>query len=63
MLCISPCVFPSVPRAVQLNLLLLKNDVFGMLRRVDLVRTGVSEELTASTIIVTRIGELGTKLA
>jgi hypothetical protein len=31
----------------------------GMLRRVDFVRTDVSEELSAS-IRVTRIGELGT---
>jgi hypothetical protein len=30
-----------------------------MLRRVTLVRTAVSEELSASTIRVTRIGELG----
>jgi hypothetical protein len=29
----------------------------GMLRRVALVRTDVSEELSASTIRVTRIGE------
>jgi hypothetical protein len=36
---------------------------FGMLRRVDLVRTDVSEELSASFIGVTRIGELGTTLA
>jgi hypothetical protein len=35
----------------------------GMLRRVTLVRTNVSEELTAPLIRVTRIGELGTKLA
>jgi hypothetical protein len=35
----------------------------GMLRRVTLVRTGVSEELSASLIRVTRIGELGTTLA
>jgi hypothetical protein len=34
-----------------------------MLRRVDLVRTDVSEELSASIIKVTRIGELGTTLA
>jgi hypothetical protein len=34
-----------------------------MLRRVALVRTDVSEELNASFIKVTRIGELGTKLA
>jgi hypothetical protein len=31
----------------------------GMLRRVALVRTDVSEELSASIIRVTRIGELG----
>jgi hypothetical protein len=35
----------------------------GMLRRVALVRTAVSEELSASFIRVTRIGELGTTLA
>jgi hypothetical protein len=35
----------------------------GMLRRVALVRTDVSEEHRASFIMVTRIGELGTKLA
>jgi hypothetical protein len=35
---------------------------FGMLRHVGLVRTDVSEELSAS-IRVTRIGELGTPLA
>jgi hypothetical protein len=34
----------------------------GMLRRVALVRTDVSEELRASFIRVTRIGELGTTL-
>jgi hypothetical protein len=32
----------------------------GMLRRVTLVRTDVSEELSASIIMVTSIGELGT---
>jgi hypothetical protein len=32
----------------------------GMLRRVALVRTDVSEELSASFIRVTRIGELRT---
>jgi hypothetical protein len=32
----------------------------GMLRRVALVKTDVSEEPTASFIKVTRIGELGT---
>jgi hypothetical protein len=35
----------------------------GMLRRVALVRTDVSEELSASFIKVTRIGELGTTIA
>jgi hypothetical protein len=34
-----------------------------MLRRVTLVRTDVSEELSASLIRVTKIGELGTTLA
>jgi hypothetical protein len=34
-----------------------------MLRRVALVRTEVSEGLSASFIRVTRIGELGTTLA
>jgi hypothetical protein len=34
----------------------------GMLRRVALVRTDVSKELSASFIRVTRIGELGTTL-
>jgi hypothetical protein len=35
----------------------------GMLRRVALLRTDVSEKLSASFIRVTRIDELGTKLA
>jgi hypothetical protein len=35
----------------------------GMLRRAVLVKTDVSEELSASFIRVTRIGELGTTLA
>jgi hypothetical protein len=35
----------------------------GMLSRVDLVETYVSEEFSASFIMVTRIGELGTTLA
>jgi hypothetical protein len=34
----------------------------GMLRHVARVRTEVSEELSASLIRVTRIGELGTTL-
>jgi hypothetical protein len=35
----------------------------GMLRRVALMRTDVSEELIAFFIRVTRVGELGTTLA
>jgi hypothetical protein len=35
----------------------------GMLRRVALVRTDVSEEISTSFIRVTRIGEIGTALA
>jgi hypothetical protein len=35
---------------------------FGLLRRVALLRTDVSEELSASFIKVTKIGELGTTL-
>jgi hypothetical protein len=35
----------------------------GMLRRVALVRADVSEELSASFMRLTRIGELGTTLA
>jgi hypothetical protein len=35
----------------------------GMLHRVALVRTNVSEELSDSIIGVTRMGELGTTLA
>jgi hypothetical protein len=36
---------------------------FGMLRRVVLIRTDVTEELSASFIKVTKIDELGTTLA
>jgi hypothetical protein len=41
----------------------MNSTVFGMLRRLDLVRTDVSEEHIASIIRVTRIGELRTTLA
>jgi hypothetical protein len=41
----------------------IKNAVFPVLRRVAFVRTDVSEEHSSSFIRVTRIGELGTKLA
>jgi hypothetical protein len=41
----------------------VKNGVFWDVSRVALVRTDISEELSASFIRVTRIGELGTTLA
>jgi DNA-binding TFAR19-related protein (PDSD5 family) len=47
----------------QILRLLLRMASSGMLRRVALVRTDVSEECSASIIRVTRIGELGTTLA
>jgi hypothetical protein len=53
----SACVRFEVFTAVN-----MKNGVSGMLRRVALVRTHVSEELSASFIRV-RICELGTTLA
>jgi hypothetical protein len=45
------------------NSILFRMVSSGMLRRVALVRTDVSEEITASFIRVTIIGELGTTLA
>jgi hypothetical protein len=41
----------------------MKNGVFWVIRRVALVRTDVSEELSAPFMSVTRIGELGTTQA
>jgi hypothetical protein len=41
----------------------MKNGSSGMLHRIALVRTDVSEELIASIVRVTRIGVLGTALA
>jgi hypothetical protein len=41
----------------------MKNSSSGVLRCLDLVRTDVSEELSASIIRLTRIDELGTTLA
>jgi hypothetical protein len=43
--------------------MLLRMVFSGILRRVAIVRTDVSEELSASFIGVTRIGELGTTQA
>jgi hypothetical protein len=40
----------------------MKNGVFWDVRHVALVRTNVSEELSASFIRVTRISDLGTTL-
>jgi hypothetical protein len=40
----------------------MNNGVFWMLRCVALVRADVSEQLSASFIRVTKIGELGTTL-
>jgi hypothetical protein len=39
---------------------ILRTASYGTLRRVALIRTEVSEELSASIIRVTKIGELGT---
>jgi hypothetical protein len=41
----------------------MKNGVFWDVTPVDLVKTDVSEELSASLIRMTRISELGTTLA
>jgi hypothetical protein len=41
----------------------MKNAVFWDVMHVTPVRTEVSEKRSASTIMVTRIGELGTTLA
>jgi hypothetical protein len=43
-----------------LNWIYFRMPFFGMLRHVVLVRTVVSEEISASIIRVTRIGKLGT---
>jgi hypothetical protein len=53
----------SVPFRDLVNLGTLRIAPSGMLCSVAFVRTDVSEELSASFIKVTRIGELGTMLA
>jgi hypothetical protein len=58
--------FPTCNIVVRLEVftaVTMKIASSGMLRRVALVRADVSEELSASFIRVTRIGELGTTLA
>jgi hypothetical protein len=59
-----PYIFQSTSRYdIQNNILFKRMLSSGMLRRVALVKTDVSEEHSASIIKVTRIGELGTTLA
>jgi hypothetical protein len=41
----------------------MKNGIFWFFLPVTLLRTDVSEELSSSFIMMTRIGELGTTLA
>jgi hypothetical protein len=53
----------SVVRFEVFTAVTMKNGVFWDVSRVALVRTDVSEELSASFIKVTRISELGTTLA
>jgi hypothetical protein len=53
----------TVPKRIEENAMVKRMASSGMLRRVALVRTDISEELNASIIRVTRIGELGTTLA
>jgi hypothetical protein len=70
--------YVSYPSFVYISKILLRNSAWdlkflrrwlwriassGILRRVALVRTGVWDELSASIIRVTRIGELGTTQA
>jgi hypothetical protein len=50
-------------RPLVMTLMSAKNAVFWMISRVVLVRTDVSEELSAAIIRVSIIGELGTTLA
>jgi hypothetical protein len=59
----SPMSFSNLIESIYRNPLVLRMVSSGMLRRVALVRTDVSEELIVSIIRVTRICELGTKLA
>jgi hypothetical protein len=54
-----PCTADDLKRSIITERMMSS----GMLRHVALVRTDVSEELSASFIRVTRIGEAGTMLA
>jgi hypothetical protein len=53
----------TVTRPVVFTAVTLKNVVFWDVSRVALVRADVSEEHIASIIRMTKIGEVGTKLA
>jgi hypothetical protein len=56
--------FPTIPQSLDnINDLFRRMPSSGMLGRVALVRTDVSEERSASIVRVTRISELGTTLA
>jgi hypothetical protein len=55
--------FPSCPISLNFPFCVFVSVSYGTLRRVALVRTDISEELSASFIRVTRIGELRTTLA
>jgi hypothetical protein len=55
--------FPELVYYIKINNLISRMASSGMLRRVALVKTDVSEVLSASIIRVTRICELGTTLA
>jgi hypothetical protein len=52
--------FQSYIRFDVFTAVTMNNSVSAMLSRVALVRTDVSEELSASIIMVTGLGELGT---
>jgi hypothetical protein len=57
-----PTLWGPLERANHNEFIFLRTASSGMLRRVALVRTDVSEELSASLNSVTRIGKLGTTI-
>jgi hypothetical protein len=56
------CAVPD-RKKIEFNIDISRTASSGMLRRIALMRTDISEEISASIIRVTRIGELGTTLA